>query len=142
MVEVRGRNFRKSEYGEKRKAELENPDYEHFTFSIPYTSQRCSSVASNIYKIINQFTPNYKLRITFTSIKLDSVIQPRLKPTKNYYQHCNVCYNYICDCESKYIGETQQMLHTRVKNHRQIKTHLYTNTSKLAQPTSNLFTTY
>ena len=58
------------------------------------------------------------MKIIFTTLKIDSVIHPRLKPKKNYLQHCNVCYNYICDCEEKYLGETQQMLYTRIKNHR------------------------
>ena len=49
---------------------------------------------------------------------MDSVIHPRLKHTQKYFQHCNVCYNYICDCKQKYLGETQQMLHSRVKNNR------------------------
>jgi hypothetical protein len=62
IAEVRGRNFQKSSSAEIRKADLENPDFTHYSFSLPYTSQRCSSVASNIYKIIDQFTPNYKLK--------------------------------------------------------------------------------
>ena len=118
ISEVRGRDFQKSPYAEIRKADLENPDFTHYSFSLPYTSQRCSSVASNIYKIINQFTPNYKLKIIISTIKIDSVVHPRLKPAKKYFQHCNVCYNYLCDCEARYLGETQQMLHSRVKNHR------------------------
>ena len=78
-------------------------------------------MASTIYKIINQFTPNYKLNIVFSTRKLDSVIHPRLKPQKSYYQNCNLCYKYICECEASYIGETQQLLHSRVKNHRTSK---------------------
>jgi hypothetical protein len=47
------RDFQKSDYAKKRHAELENPDLEHNTLSLQYTSQRCSSIASNIYKTIN-----------------------------------------------------------------------------------------
>jgi hypothetical protein len=118
ISEVRERNFQKSDFAKKRQAEIDNPDFENYTFSLPYTSTRCSSIASKIHKIINQFTPNYKLNIAFTTIKLDSVIHPRLKPQKSYFQNCNLCYKYICECEESYIGETQQLLHTRVKNHR------------------------
>ena len=118
ITEVRDRDFQKSDYAKKRQAELENPDLEHYTLSLQYTSQRCSSIATNIYKTINKYTPNFCLKIIFTTLKIDSVIHPRLKPKKNYLQHCNVCYNYICDCEEKYLGETQQMLYTRIKNHR------------------------
>ncbi len=75
-------------------------------------------MATNLYKISRQFTPNYKLEIIFSTVELDNVIHPRLKPQKKYFQNCNLCYKYICDCEASYIGETQQLLHTRVKNHR------------------------
>ena len=118
ISEVRNRDFRPSNRKEKRKEDLENPDFEHHTMSITYTSFRCSRVASNIYKILKQFTPNYKLRIVFSTIRLDSVIHPRLKPTKPYYHNSNINYRYICDCGGRYIGETQQLLHTRVKKHR------------------------
>ena len=118
ISEVRDRNFQKSDFAKKRQADLDNPDFENYTFSLPYTSVRCSNVASKIYKIINQFTPNYKLNIIFSTIKLDSVIHPRLKPQKSYYQNCNLCYKYICECEASYISETQ---HSRVKNHRTSK---------------------
>ena len=100
---------------------LDNPDFENYSFSLPYTSLRCSNVATNIYKIIKQFTPNYKLNIIFLTIKLDNVIHPRLKPQKRYFQNCNLCYKYICECEATYIGETQQLLHSRVKSHRTSK---------------------
>jgi hypothetical protein len=118
IKEVRDRNFQKSEYSKKRQEDLENPNFENFTLSLTYTSLRCSQVATNLYKILRQFTPNYKLEILFSTVKLDNVIHPRLKPQKKYFQNCNLCYKYICDCEASYIGETQQLLHTRVKNHR------------------------
>ena len=41
-----------------------------------------------------------------------------MKPQKKYFQNCNLCYKYICDCDASYIGETQQLRQTRVKNHR------------------------
>ena len=88
------------------------------TLSLTYTSLRCSHVATNLYKILRQFTPNYKLEILFSTVKLDNVIHPRLKPQKKYFHNCNLCYKYICECEATYIGETQTLLHTRVKSHR------------------------
>ena len=102
IAEVQNRNFQKSDYAEKRIADLENPDFDNYTFSLQYTSQRCSNAATSIYKILNQYTPNYKLKIVFTTIKLDSVIHPLLKPQKSYYQNCNVCYKYTCDCAKSY----------------------------------------
>ena len=126
IKEVRNRDFRPSNRKEKLKEDMENPDFEHHSFTLPYTSFRCSTVASNIYKIMETYTPFYKLHLTFSTIKLDSVIHPRLKPAKKYYQNSNLSYRFICDCTEKYIGETQQLLHTRVKRHRTDKnSHIY-----------------
>ena len=118
IEEVRNRNFQKSDYSKKRQDDLDNPNFENYTLSLTYTSLRCSNVATNIHKILRQFTPNYKLEIVFSTIKLDNVIHPRLKPQKKYFHNCNLCYKYICECEASYIRETQQLLHSRVKNHR------------------------
>ena len=121
IKEVRDRNFQKSEYSKKRQEDLENPNFENYTLCLTYTSLRCSHVATNLHKILRQFTPNYKLEILFSTVKLDNVIHLRLKPQEKYFQNCNLCYKYICECEASYIGETQQLLHSRVKNHRTSK---------------------
>ena len=91
IEEVRNRNFQKSEYSKKRQDDLDNPNFENYTLSLTYTSLRCSNVATNIHKILRQFTPNYKLEIVFSTIKLDNVIHPRLKPQKKYFHNCNLC---------------------------------------------------
>jgi hypothetical protein len=38
ISEVRERNFQKSDFAKKRQAEIDNPDFENYTFSLPYTS--------------------------------------------------------------------------------------------------------
>ena len=56
ITEVRKRNFQKSDYAEKRRADLENPDFEQYTLCLTYTSLRCSNVATSIHKIMNHPT--------------------------------------------------------------------------------------
>ena len=46
------------------------------------TGFRRSKVASEIYKLLEKYTPNFKLNIAFSTIKLASVILPRLKPKR------------------------------------------------------------
>ena len=60
IKEVRNRDFRPSNRKEKLKEDMENPDFEHHSFTLPYTSFRCSTVASNIYIIMETYTPFYK----------------------------------------------------------------------------------
>ena len=74
------KNFQPSDSKERRRLEFENPDFDHPTISLPFSSYRCSQVASQIYNIIKRYTPYYKLNIVFTTIKLESIILPRLKP--------------------------------------------------------------
>ena len=63
IKEVRNRDFRPSNRKEKLKEDMENPDFEHHSFTLPYTSFRCSTVASNIYKIMETYTPFFKLHL-------------------------------------------------------------------------------
>ena len=91
--------------------ELKNPDIINHTLSIPFTSFRSSVIASKIKRILCQYTKNFKLNISFSLIKLSSVILPRLKPKKSYYLNSNLTYEYICEkpCEATYVGETKRM---------------------------------
>jgi hypothetical protein len=97
----------------RRNEKLKNPAIVNHTISIPFTSFKCSIIARKMIKILTQYTKSFKLHIAFSTIKLLSVILPRLKPPKSYYQNSNLTYEYVCDepCEATYIGETQQMLH-------------------------------
>ena len=100
--------------------ELKNPDIINHTLSIPFTSFRSSVIASKIKRILCQYTKNFKLNISFSLIKLSSVILPRLKPKKSYYLNSNLTYEYIREkpCEATYVGETKRMLHQRILEHR------------------------
>ena len=80
IANLKSKNFQASDSKERRRLEFENPDFDHHTISLPFSSHRCSQVASQIYTIIKRYTPYYKLNIVFTTIKLESIILSRLKP--------------------------------------------------------------
>ena len=120
IKELRTKKFPPSQSKARRAEELKNPEIVSHNITLPFTSFRCSVIASKIKKILSQFTTNFKLNITFTSIKMSSVISPRLKPKKSYYLNSNCIYEYNCEepCEAKYQGETQRILHERILEHR------------------------
>ena len=60
MSQVINRNFGPSDMKAKRVADSQNPDL-HFYMSLPFASFRCSKVATQIYKILRQYTPQYRL---------------------------------------------------------------------------------
>ena len=66
-------------------------------------------------------SPHYKLSVFFSTINLTRIISPRLKPEKSYYFNNDLIYDYLCPCEATYIGETQQLLHERILQHRRNK---------------------
>ena len=66
--------------------EAKNPNIQHVTLSLPYTSFCCSSIASKIHKIVKKYTPNFKLRIAFSTLKLSRIILPTLNPKKDKVQ--------------------------------------------------------
>jgi len=63
MTELINHNFAPSENKAKRLADSGNPDLHFYTMSLPYSSFRCSKIASQIYKILRQYSPNFRLNI-------------------------------------------------------------------------------
>ena len=118
IKEIRDRKFSASEQKIKRISESNNPDIKKVTISLPYTSFRCSIIASNIHKILKKYTPNFKLRIAFKTIKLSSVITPTLKPRTELYHTSNLVYNFKCECPSSYVGHTKQYFEKRIYQHK------------------------
>ena len=49
ITEVRKRNFQKSDYAEKRRADLENPDFEHYKSTLLECSNQYSQNNESIY---------------------------------------------------------------------------------------------
>ena len=116
--EIRGRDFGPNPNKEKQASEKNNSNIKHVTISMAYTSFRCSVIASNIHKIIKKYTPNFKLRIAFSTIKLSSVILPTLKPRIPELYTTNLVYRFTCDCSSTYIGHTKKYFEKRILQHR------------------------
>ena len=119
--EISGRNFEPSPNKLIREEQLRNPDLKHVSISLPYTSFRCSHIAFKIYKLIEKYTPNFRLNIAFTTLKLSSVILPMLKPQKISLYNSHTVYKFECPCSMTYIGETTRVLETRILEHRQLK---------------------
>ena len=118
IKEVTDRNFGPSDQKIKQISESNNPDIKRVTINIPYTSFRCSAIASNIHKILKKYTPNFKLRIAFKTIKLSSAITPALKPRTEPFFTSNLIYNFKCECPSSYVGHTKQYLQKRIYQHK------------------------
>ena len=118
IKEIRDRNFTASEQKIKRITESNNPNIKKVTISIPYTSFRCSVIASNIHKILKKYTPNFRLNIAFKTIKLSSVVTPALKPRTDLYYTSNLVYNFKCECPSSYVGHTKQYFEKRIYQHK------------------------
>jgi len=103
--EIRGRDFGPNPNKQNQTPTEKNiSNTKHVTISMPYTSFRCSVIACNIHEIIQKYTPNFKLRIAFSTLKLSSVILPKLKPRIDKMYTTNLVYLFTCDCNATYIG--------------------------------------
>ena len=120
ISELKNKDFRPSDGKQRRQEEFDDPDLDHHTLSLPFSSFRCSQIAHNIYKILKNITPFFKLHIVFSTLKLASVIYPRLKPKTEYFNNSCTVYKYDCveECSSNYIGESERLLHKRILEHR------------------------
>ena len=133
ISELKNKNFQPSEGKKKRQEEFDNPDFDHHTLSLPFSSFRCSKIASSIYNILKHITPFIKLHIVFSTLKLSSVIYPRLKPKTDYFNNSCTVYKYDCVevCPSNYIGESERLLHQRILEHRtKAESHIFQHKSK------------
>ena len=66
--EIKKRNFAPNPNKAIREEDQKNPDLRFFYFSLPYTSYRCSKIASKIKNILSKYTPNYRLQVCFKTI--------------------------------------------------------------------------
>ena len=118
IQDIKNNDFKPSANKEKRLAEINDPNFTHVTVSLPYTSFRCSSIASNIHKILKKYTPFFKLRFAFSTIRLSNIVNPYLKPRTDYFYNSNLVYQFECDCTKTYIGHTKQYLQKRIYQHK------------------------
>ena len=126
IFEVKSRDFRPSDSKARRLEELNDETTEKYTLSLPFTSFRCAVINRKLVEILSLFTPNFKLRTTFSTIKLESITSPRLKPKKPLLLTTHCIYEFECPCQKTYIGETKRILWERIKEHRtDKKSHIY-----------------
>lgn len=124
--EIKGRNFGENPNKAVRLEDAKNPNFTHVTISLPYTSFRCSTIASKIHTILNKYTPLFKLHIAFSTLKLSSVILPLLKTKKEDIFTSNIVYKFTCSCNQSYIGHSRKLFETRIYQHRtQRSSHVY-----------------
>ena len=114
-----------------RLKELNDENIKKYTLSLPFTSFRSSIITKKVSDILSRFTPHFKLQTVFSTIKLESVTSPRLKPKKPLLLTTNCIYEFECPCQKTYIGETKRILWERIKEHRRDKTsHVFQHTTQ------------
>ena len=123
--EIVGRNFEKSEF---RKSQIlkqkQNTQENTHILKIPFTSLRISPIITKIKKLIHKFIPNFNLRIVHSTISIKNLINFHIKPSIDPLATSNVVYWFECECDSVYIGETQQCLRNRIWQHRYRDSHI------------------
>ena len=117
ISEIRNRNFGPNLNKALRLADENNPDLTFFYLSLPYTSYKCSQIATQIKYILEKYTKNYRVKICFKTISLEKVILPRLKPIKPLLFTPNTVYLFTCVCLETYIGHTGRLLKNRIQEH-------------------------
>ena len=124
--EIKARNFGPNPNKELRLADENDPEITFFYLSIPYTSFRCSKIATNIIQILAKYTKNYRVKICFKTITLEGTILPRLKPFKPLLLTPNTVYLFTCVCSETYIGHTSRLLKIRIQEHNRCEnSHIY-----------------
>ena len=107
---------------------------------LPYTSQRCDSVAKNFFK--KTVTPNFKLNFLWKPIKLAAICTPKLKKSVPFLLKNGCIYEFKCvpECQKTYIGESKRILKSRLEEHNQPsrKTAVHQHTSVCEQFQNNL----
>ena len=85
--------------------------------SLPFTAFICEKFSQKIIKILKNLTPEYNLNFCWQTIKLSSVITPKLKFIQPSFSKPNVIYEFKCECGDNYIGETRRRLIDRISDH-------------------------
>ena len=117
IAEIKNRDFGPNPNKALRLADENNPDLTFFYLSLPFTSYKCSGIATKIRYILEKYTPNYRVKICFKTITLENVILPRLKPFKPLLFTPNTVYLFTCVCSQTYVGHTSRLLKNRIQEH-------------------------
>ena len=93
--EIVSRNFEKSDF---RKSQIlkqkQNTHENSHILKIPFTSFRISPIIAKIKKLINNFIPNFNLRIVHSTISIKNLINFHIKPSIDPLATSNVVYRF------------------------------------------------
>ena len=71
-------------------------------------------------KIIQTHIPKFKLIISWRCIRLNSLLTPLTKPSRDLDNRKACVYHFKCECKThSYIGQTKRLLTTRISEHGQ-----------------------
>jgi hypothetical protein len=99
------------------KEQFENETDVHHYFKASFTGARCDTIGNKIKKIIKSVTPKFRLTLAWKTIRLESVIYPRLKREIPLRRRSGLIYEYKCFCGIRYQGETSRTIEVRFKEH-------------------------
>ena len=117
LINTKIREIREKNFQSSKKPEDNNENTKTFNLSIPYTSSRCHKIAIKTIKMIKKLTPNFRINLTWKTVKLSRVITPKLKRILPNLEKSGIVYKFDCDCSESYVGETKRSLKTRISEH-------------------------
>ena len=124
-VIIKNRDFGPNPNKALRLADENNPDLTFFYLSLPFTSYKCSGIATKIRYILEKYTPNYRVKICFKTITLENVILPRLKPFKPLLFTPNTVYLFTCVCSQPMLVILVDFLKTEFKSTIDVLAHTF-----------------
>ena len=89
----------------------------HHYFKATYTGARCDSIGNKIKRIIKTVTPKFRVTLAWKTVRLETVIYPKLKKEIPLRKRSGLIYEYKCFCGTRYQGETSRTLETRFREH-------------------------
>ena len=92
--------------------------------------------------MLKKFIPDFNLRIVHSTISIKNLINFHIKPSVDPLATSNVVYRFECECDSVYIGETQQCLRNRIWQHRYRDSHIGKHITKCIPYKAALYETY
>ena len=128
--EIRSKNF---ESTRKKDSETEkDSDQKSYNLTIPYTSSRCDKIIRKTINMIKNITPEFKINLTWKTVKIRSAITPKLKKYIPPLEKSGLVYKFTCDCSETYVGETKRSLKKRISEHnwKSKQTAVYQHTSQ------------
>ena len=92
------------------------PNIERRYFKLPFIGMYSKVTQNKIEKLCKRFFKNIKVKIVFTSDKLSQTFS--YKDSYPRVVNSKVVYNFVCiSCNASYVGQTHQLLTTRIEEH-------------------------